>query len=132
MIDPIRAQVLAPTKDGEAPYPIPGDWRPTFREIVRAFVEGDYALARGVPGVRPVSAETAEQMRWYVGDYGETLVTLPDDTWRTSECLWMWSFWDVFVDLWTAESGRSDMVLAARVFETDGGHEIDLHAVYVP
>ena len=132
MIDPLRAQVLSPTKDEDAPYPIPAAWRQTFREIVRAFVEGDYRLSRGLPHVRWLSAAKAEQIREYVADYGETLVELPEDTWRTSESQWMNEFWDVLVDLWTVGEGRSDLALTGRVFEIDGEYEFEVHSVYVP
>src|SRR6187549_934511 len=132
VIDASRANVLVPTKDETGSYPVPTQWRATFREIVRALVEGDDSLSRGLPNVRPVSDSTMKQMRSYVTDYGETLVTLPDDTWRTSEVQWTRSHWDVLVDLWTAGEGRSDMVLGARVFETAGGYEIAVDLVYVP
>ena len=132
MIDASREKVLVPTKDEEAPYPIPTEWRDTFREIVRAFAEGDYSLARGLTNVRRVSDSTSEQIREYVADYGQRLVPLPEDTWRTSEAQWMGAHWDVLVDLWTAGEGRSDMVLGADVFETDTGFEIEVNLVYVP
>jgi hypothetical protein len=44
----------------------------------------------------------------------------------------MGSHWDVLVDLWSVESGRSDMVLDARVSETNDGFLIEIHLVYVP
>jgi len=132
LIDAARAQVLSPTKDEMAPYPIAAEWRPTFREVVCALVEGDFLLSRGIPRVRPVPPARAEQMRKYVGSYGETLMPLPDDSWQTSESQWMGSFWDVSIDLWTVREGRSDMVLDARVFEADGGYEIELISLYVP
>ena len=132
MIDDSRAKVLVPTKDETAPYPIPAAWRETFREIVRALAEGDYALSRGLPNVRRVSDDTSEQIRDYVADYGQKLVALPEDAWRTSETQWTGSHWGVLVDLWTAGEGRSDMVLGADVFESDGGFEIEVNLVYVP
>jgi hypothetical protein len=61
---------------------------------------------------------TAEQIRRYLADYGCTLVELPEDTWQTSVSQWMETHWEVLVDLWTAEEGRSDLVLAGRVVET--------------
>src|SRR3954452_954832 len=101
-------------------------------EIVRASMEGDFSLSRGLPHVRLRSPATTTHIREYIAGYAETLVALPKDTWRTSEALWTSSFWDVFVDLWTASEGRSDMVLSARVWELGGGYEFEVHAVYVP
>ena len=49
-----------PIKDEEDEHPIPLAWRPTLREIVRAFTMGDYRLACGVADVDPVSAQQAD------------------------------------------------------------------------
>jgi hypothetical protein len=88
--------------------------------------------ASGVPGVEPVSAATAEQVRDYLAGYGATLVELPDDTWQTSVAQWMETHWDILVDLWTAEGGRSDLVLEGKVIETSAGPRLTIHMVYVP
>lgn len=119
-------------KDPEAQHPIADAWRPMLCEVVRRFVAGDYGLAQGIPGVEPVSAATAEQIRDYLADYGATLVELPDDTWQTSVAQWMEIHWDILVDLWTAEEGRSDLVLEGRVVETSAGPRLTVHMVYVP
>jgi hypothetical protein len=121
-----------PTKDGEAEQPIPLAWRPTLREIVRVFAKLDYRLESGVAGVEPVSAELAEQIRSYLADYGATLVELPDDTWETSVAQWYDPHWDFLLDLWSAEEGRTDLVLSGRVSETANTYRFTLHLVYVP
>jgi hypothetical protein len=125
MIDPIKDE------DG-AEQPIASAWRPVLAQIVSAFVEGDFALARGIPGVAPIDAETAEQIRDYIADYGETLVELPEETWHTSIAQWNGKRWDLLVDLFTAESGRSDMALSARVSEAGDGFHVVVELVYVP
>lgn len=51
-------------KDG-VERPIPSAWRPTFVRIVEAFVRHDYRLRAGVPGVAPVSEDTAGHIRDY-------------------------------------------------------------------
>lgn len=119
-------------KDPDAEHAIAGAWRPMIREVVRRFVAGDYGLAQGVPGVEPVSPATAEHIRAYVADYGATLVELPDDTWDTSVAQWIEGYWDILVDLWTAEEGRSDLVLDGTVMETASGPRLSIHMVYVP
>jgi hypothetical protein len=103
-----------------------------LRDVVRRLAEGDYALARRVRGVAPVAAATAEQMRDYIAEYGATLVELPDDTWQTSVAQWMGTHWEILVDLWTAEEGRSDLVLGGDVVETSVGPLLTIHAVFVP
>lgn len=118
-------------KDG-AEGPIPSAWRPTFVRIVEAFVRHDYRLQAGVPGVAPVSEDTAGHVRDYVEDYGATLAALPEEAWETSVCNWAGNHWDALVDLWTEEEGRSDLVLQARVRETVDGDMVEIHMVYVP
>jgi hypothetical protein len=122
----------APVKDENTTQPIAIAWRATLRDIVEAFVQGDYALARGLHSVAPVPPATAEQIRRYIADYGETLIELPDERWETSVSQWMGTHWDVLVDLWTLESGESDMVLSARVFEVTNGFQIEIDSVHVP
>ncbi|MFK3865653.1 DUF7668 domain-containing protein [Pseudoalteromonas rhizosphaerae] len=119
-------------KDEENELPIPTSWRPVFSEIVESFVKEDYLLSSGIIEVDPVSNETADQIKEYVQDYGEKLVSLSDGTWNSSVCIWMGSWWDVLIDLWTETEGRSDMVLSAKVFESDSGFKYSIQMVYVP
>jgi hypothetical protein len=119
-------------KDGIRQYPIAGAWRPMLFEVVRCFVGGDYALSKGVDGVDTVSLEIEEHIRAYVADYGATLVELPQEAWQTSVAQWYGSYWDVLVDLWTVEEGRSDLVLHGRVTESEAGPRFSIHMVYVP
>ncbi len=119
-------------KDEDDAHPIAGSWRPMLRNVVQCFVAGDYGLQTGVLGVEPVSEETAEHIRSYVADYGATLVDLPPDSWQTSVAQWYGTHWDVLVDLWTAEEGRSDLVLAGKIVESDSGPHFTIHMVYVP
>ena len=119
-------------KDEETERPIPTAWRPTIREIVRAFVNHDYQLRVGISQVAPVSTETAEHIRNYIQHYGETLTELPEETWKSSVCIWMGKHWDALIDLWTVSEGRSDLVLSLHVSETDGGFTFNIYMVYVP
>jgi hypothetical protein len=119
-------------KDETAQHPVAGSWRPSLRKVVQAFVRGDYGLSASVLGVEDVSEETREQIREYIADYGATLVELPEKAWKTSVAQWMGTHWDVLVDLWTAEEGRSDLVLSCKVYESDQGYRIALYMVYVP
>ena len=113
--------------------PVPTAWRPLLRDVVRAFVGGDFGLGVGVDGVHPVSDEDAALICYYVADYGETLVELPEEAWTTSIAQQVHdNLWDVLVDLWTAESGRSDMVLQGRFDTSKPGLSFGVHLVYVP
>jgi hypothetical protein len=124
--------VEKPTKDPDDQQSIPEAWRDTLREVVKAFVAGDYDLSRGVAGVDPIPASMAAQIREFILDYGATLVELPEAAWATSITQWNGPHWEFFVDLWTAEEGRSDLVLSGTVVETAGAYRFTLHLVYVP
>jgi hypothetical protein len=121
-----------PVKDEEKEHPVAITWRPTLRQIAKAIAEGDHDLSRGIPAVSPVSSTTANQIRAYVSQYPETLTELSDDTWNSSVAQWMGTHWEVTVDLWTIESGRSDLILSVFVFETDDGFRFEVDSVHVP
>jgi hypothetical protein len=121
-----------PRKDEENELPIAEVWRPTIEQVVRRFVAGDYALGEAVPGVAPVSAETATQILEYVEAYGATLVALDPEAWESSVSLWMGDKWEVLVDLWTEDEGPSDLVLHLYVREDGPGYRFEVHLVYVP
>lgn len=119
-------------KDGTSERPIPTAWRAALCRIVDAFVEGDYGLLDGLSEVEAVSSETASHVQSCVHDYGATLRPLPQESWDTSVCIWTGSHWDLLVDLYTIEEGRSDLVLGASVVDTSAGFKISVHMVYVP
>lgn len=123
---------VVPVKYEETQQAIPTAWRHVLRSIAGAFADKDYRLTRGVPGVDPVSTETAEHIKNSVLGYGATLVDLPDQTWDSSVCMWYETHWDVLVDLWTQEEGRSDLVLSATVTEVARGFKFRICMVYVP
>ncbi|MBN6110699.1 DUF7668 domain-containing protein [Xanthomonas bonasiae] len=110
--------------------PVPNHWRQTFREVVAAFVAADYHFGE-IPGVEPISTETATQIQRYICDHGATLTALPDETWESSVCIWTGSHWDTLIDLWTQEEGRSDLVLHAHVTDAPA-FSVKVHLVYVP
>ena len=128
----VQNELQEPVKDEHAAHPIPSVWRPVLRDVIKAFVDGDYALVRAPRTVAPLSATSRDRIAAYIAKYGQTLAELPDDTWRTSVSQWMGTHWDVLVDLWTVESGASDMVLSARVFEMEEGFRFVVDSVHVP
>lgn len=123
-------EVLA-VKDGTQRF-IPTAWRPVFVEIVAALAKGDVELKSCRSGVTLAASDTSSQARNYLQVYGATLVALPEESWQSSVCIWYTSHWDVLVDLWTKEEGRSDLVLKASVSEADPGINVQIQMVYVP
>lgn len=119
-------------KNEETERPVPTAWRPVFSKIVDALVNRDYSLSSDIHGVASVSHDTACQIREYINDYGEDLVPLPSATWDSSVCIWSGNHWEVLVDLWTINEGRSDLALGAQVWESEDGYMIDVTMVYVP
>jgi hypothetical protein len=121
-----------PVSKADGFLPVPSLWRQTIRDIVEAFREQDFVLARSVPNVRPVSRSEATRFAEYIEDYGDELAELPDETWETSVCERVADFWDVTVDLYTVNEGHSDMVLELRVRENGSGYVFEVRSVYVP
>ena len=122
----------SPIKDPDNEHPVAGSWRPIFHRIAAAFLQGNYSLAHVDDDVRVHSKSAAEWIEQSITEYPETLVELSDPTWISSVASWQEGFWEVLVDLWTAESGRSDLVLHARVYEKPDGVRIVVESVHVP
>ncbi|WP_374516918.1 DUF7668 domain-containing protein [Undibacterium squillarum] len=125
------SQTVVVLKDKKQ-QPVPSVWRNTISEIVEAFKGGDFALSRGINGVRPISKDDAAGIEEDIQDYGAELVSLPEETWNTSVCQWYGQHWDVMVDLYTMDEGSCDLVLQLRVSEEAGGYIFEVHLVYVP
>lgn len=126
------SEIQEPLKDEGAAHPVANCWRPTLQEIVKSFSQADYRLKAKPMSVEPVSAAVAAQIENFIANYGEMLSELPDETWRSSVSQWMGTYWDVLVDLWTIESGESDMVLNVRVFEVGNVYRFEIVSVHVP
>ncbi|WP_282048858.1 DUF7668 domain-containing protein [Maribacter aquivivus] len=119
-------------KNEEEEGQIPHVWRPTIKEIVRAFVKKDYALNTRIENVSPISETTAKQIKEYIEDYGEELVELPEDTWITSVYIYYGGYWNLLIDLWTKDKGMSDLVLNLEVREKNDKYVVQIELVYVP
>jgi len=117
------------TKDGENKIAAPQAWRPTLAAIVDALIQGsEPALTQVTLQAPDVWASALESIR----AYGAHLKRLPDESWNSSVCIWYGDFWNVLVDLYTEEEGRSDLVLQAHVYEVGDGYRYEVVLVYVP
>ncbi|WP_217495011.1 hypothetical protein [Marinomonas sp. FW-1] len=119
-------------KDEDNQTPVPTVWRNTFRLIAEALKEGDFKLNLRVSDARSISAKDAAIITANIRDYGDQLIDLPDDTWSTSVCQWMLDYWEVYIDLFTANEGASDLVLAVRVYEDGTSYIYEVQSVHVP
>ena len=118
-------------KDVEREHPVPSQWRPKLADIANALKDGNYAL-RGLADVDPLDGATAAGIARNIDDYGCTLTSLSPESWDTSVCQWLVDDWEVLVDLFTIEEGRSDLVLHVHVFEDADSFVFKVHFVYVP
>jgi len=126
------SDAIEPTQGDDEP-PVPTAWRPVLTAMVDCLVAGDYTCA-GIDGVEPASETSAEISRSNVEDYDDevTLVPLPAESWDTSIATWQGGYWEVLVDLFTEQDGRSDLVLHVKVTETADGYSFSPGLVYVP
>ncbi len=119
-------------KDLENEHPIASHWRPIIQLAVDAFSRGDFGLSTPIVNIQPVPVDIALANKSYVADYGEVLISLAEEAWETSCAQWMGDFWQIIVDLYTEDEGRSDLVLNGRVMEKDGNISIEIGLIYVP
>ena len=118
-------------KDEEQAHPVPSVWRSKLRDIAEALKCGNFNLL-GLAGVDPLDDATAAGIAQNINDYGCELTSLPDASWDTSVCHSQLEYWEVLVDLFTVEEGRSDLALHVHVYEQLGGYDFKVHFVYVP
>jgi hypothetical protein len=118
-------------KNENEELPVPTAWRSTLCDIVESFKSNNFQLT-DVPNVKPIDPELAGIIRDSILYYGDALTSLPSETWETSRCIWMLEYWEVLVDLFTANQGRSDLTLFVNVFEVDDGFEFEVKSVHVP
>lgn len=125
--------MVDPVKDAEVEGAVPEVWRPVLTALVDSLVRREAALGAGLPSVDAVSASVARRCLQAVEDYGDvTLISLPDEAWGTSVSRWFGDRWHCLVDLWTAQEGRSDLVLDVDVFEDGPEYRFRVNLVYVP
>ena len=67
-----------------------------------------------------------------IEEHGAKLVSLPQESWATSVCIWMGDHWVALIDLWTEEEGRSDLVLQVHISEVSSEPIVTVYVVYVP
>ena len=131
----LRSDVLErvpATKDETSQQPIASAWRPALVHLVASIARDDFYPERLPPTVDRIRPDVVAQIRDYLREFGETLAELPDACWESSLSRWMGDHWDAIIDLWTVESGASDLVLAVRVYEGQSEHRIDVESVHVP
>jgi hypothetical protein len=116
----------------DAEHQIPEPWRAMFRQIVNAFVAGDFQLREHeIDGILAVDAETAKLISDNIAAYGEALAPLDEAVWDWSAYRWMGGYWQMLVDLTTIEEPVSDLALHAKAHVADGPR-LEISSVHVP
>ena len=119
------------TKDEYNQQLIPTIWRGALRLIVEAIKSNKYQLIKRDPSIKDIDSSDVMRINDNIEEYGCTLIELPEETWENSVCQWMQGYWDVLVELYTAEEGRSDLILDVRVYEQKHGFEYEVISVHV-
>ena len=100
---------------------------------IKQFKDKDFAGLNTIPNVELIDLEYASELAEYIVDYGAHLISLSKDTWNTSVCLYMEDeFWKAIIDLFTAEEGRSDLILDLHIFKKQNQFEFQINGIYVP
>lgn len=118
----------------KSPQLIPSIWHNTIFEIVEAFKNHDSQFYNQIKGVLRIDSNDFEEILADINIYGETLISLPNETWEFSQCLWKEdSCWHVFIDLYTVNEGRSDLILFLTVqVDENNSFSFDVNNFYVP
>lgn len=113
-------------------HEVPSDWREPFRQIVDAFLVGNFQLSdHPIDRVQPISPATAEAIVKNVNAYGAALSALNIATWERSVYRWMDGYWLFLVDLTTDDEEVSDLTLHARLHDTSDAR-LEVQSVHVP
>ncbi|MGC4251603.1 MAG: hypothetical protein QM605_09115 [Sphingobium sp.] len=116
--------------DGE--HEVPSDWREPFRQIIDAFLMGDFQLSdHPIDRVQPISPATADAIVKNINTYGAAMSALSAATWERSVYRWMDDYWLFLVDLTINDEEVSDLTLHARLHDTSDAR-LEIQSVHVP
>lgn len=121
-----------PVKDLAKEYPIPDLWKDSIKRVVKEISNGNFELAKSGKNVTMLSKDLASINSNNVRDYGCTLIPLLDQTWGSSRAQWMGAYWEIIIDLCTAEERISDLILSGRVYPSNSDFKYEFGLLYVP
>lgn len=119
-------------RDGNRELSVPTEWREIITAIVERLANDDFGFDNQVSGMLPISPSDASRIEKSIRSYGDKLVSLPQETWKTSIYQATQGGWEVLVDLHTEEEGASDLVLFLFVTELDANYNFKIQSVHVP
>ncbi|KAF0174196.1 MAG: hypothetical protein FD124_1423 [Alphaproteobacteria bacterium] len=114
-------------KDADASHPVPTIWRSSLTHLVEM-------VAGMLPSEEPGPFAMDDLIRWRsnISRYGASIGGVPDESWETSVVQWMDGYWDVLVDLFSADGQRTDLVMSVQIFESESGYEFKVDSIHVP
>lgn len=112
--------------------PIPTAWRPALKQLADKAILGTEIKTLSNIKIGQIDSETKSIHRYNIDEYPDTLGPLDKQTWETSIYIWDSPYWRVLIDLTDLDGHITDLVLHARVHETDNGFSIEPGLIYVP
>ena len=104
----------------------------TIQRVVDYLIRGDYAAIEGLTSRQRLSGIEIEQA---IAEYGRRLVPLPPNSGPRSVVEIESSDpeqWSVYVDLWTAEEGRSDLTLELTLTDSSrDSYDVQIDNIHV-
>ncbi len=123
--------MTVPIKDLTKEYPIPNLWKDSITRVVKELSNGNFELTDAGKNVTLRSKDLVGINSDNVRDYGCALIPLLEQTWESSRTQWMGTYWEITIDLCTAEEGISDLNLTGRVYPSSLGFEYEIGLLYV-
>lgn len=119
-------------KDSEVEQPIPNEWKDALYEIVEDIRNCRLQSREVTGGSYVVDPADADRIYENIDAYGEKLARLHEESWDTSICRWMTTYWYILIDLFTVDEGASDLVLVVNGHEVERSYRFDVQSVHVP
>ena len=118
--------------DSEFQSPIPSIWRDCIIQIVEAFKDKDFGRLNTLPSVQCIDLAYAEEIAENIDAYGAHLISLAEESWHTSVCIYMENeSWKAIIDLFTVEEGRSDLILDLFIVKKENQFIFQINNIYV-
>lgn len=82
------------TQDISVPYdpeyqaPIPSIWKDTIIQVIEAFKNKNFECLNTISNVQFIDLNKVSAIAANVDDYGAHLISLPEESWNTSVCLY--------------------------------------------
>lgn len=111
---------------------IPKDWRKKIVDIVEVFKNRNLEKLNEIEDIEYIELEHAQDILSNLDSCDLSLVSLPNETWESSSCIYFGDGWQVFIDLYTKEEGRSDFILTFVVMKNGPNLIFTLDNIYVP